>query len=149
MSKSSSHYDVQNELCRLSSFPAPGFSHDSLENTSRLLSLGPCLIISPLICSFWDWPCFFVVWWLRLISALFVDRLETANRQLSSRDYDGHEDKAAEGQYMSQSESVCLRVLSGRAGLAGLLVSSCTPSTGITVLLTHAWCCKSLWTHFI
>lgn len=32
------------------------------------------------------------------------DRLETANRQLSSRDYDGHEDKAAEGHYMSQNK---------------------------------------------
>ncbi|CAH6777448.1 Amotl1 [Phodopus roborovskii] len=32
------------------------------------------------------------------------DRLETANRQLTSRDYDGHEDKAAEGHYMSQNK---------------------------------------------
>lgn len=39
------------------------------------------------------------------ISSLHADRLETANRQLSSRDYDGHEDRAAEGLYASQSES--------------------------------------------
>ncbi|XP_076969333.1 angiomotin-like protein 1 isoform X2 [Tamandua tetradactyla] len=32
------------------------------------------------------------------------DRLETANRQLSSREYDGHEDKAAEGHYASQNK---------------------------------------------
>ncbi|XP_044894518.1 angiomotin-like protein 1 isoform X3 [Felis catus] len=32
------------------------------------------------------------------------DRLETANRQLSSRDYDGHEDRAAEGLYASQNK---------------------------------------------
>uniref|UniRef100_A0A5F9DQU7 Angiomotin like 1 n=1 Tax=Oryctolagus cuniculus TaxID=9986 RepID=A0A5F9DQU7_RABIT len=32
------------------------------------------------------------------------DRLETANRQLSSRDYDGHEDKAAEGHSASQNK---------------------------------------------
>nr|KAF6436824.1 angiomotin like 1 [Molossus molossus] len=31
------------------------------------------------------------------------DRLETANRQLSSREYDGHEDRAVEGLYASQS----------------------------------------------
>lgn len=41
-----------------------------------------------------------------IIFSLFIDRLETANRQLSSRDYDGHEDKAAEGHYASQSESL-------------------------------------------
>uniref|UniRef100_G1NWW7 Angiomotin like 1 n=1 Tax=Myotis lucifugus TaxID=59463 RepID=G1NWW7_MYOLU len=35
------------------------------------------------------------------------DRLETANRQLSSREYDGHEDRAVEGLYASQSESPC------------------------------------------
>ncbi|XP_065802379.1 angiomotin-like protein 1 isoform X4 [Muntiacus reevesi] len=32
------------------------------------------------------------------------DRLETANRQLSSREYDGHEDRAAEGLYASQNK---------------------------------------------
>ncbi|XP_032151626.1 angiomotin-like protein 1 isoform X4 [Sapajus apella] len=32
------------------------------------------------------------------------DRLETANRQLSSREYEGHEDKAAEGHYASQNK---------------------------------------------
>ncbi|XP_021490816.1 angiomotin-like protein 1 isoform X4 [Meriones unguiculatus] len=32
------------------------------------------------------------------------DRLETANRQLSSRDYDGHEDKVAESHYASQNK---------------------------------------------
>lgn len=32
------------------------------------------------------------------------DRLETANRQLSSREYDGHEDKAAESHYVSQNK---------------------------------------------
>ncbi|XP_075402586.1 angiomotin-like protein 1 isoform X2 [Tenrec ecaudatus] len=32
------------------------------------------------------------------------DRLETANRQLSSREYDGHEDKATEGHYASQNK---------------------------------------------
>ncbi|XP_006833804.1 PREDICTED: angiomotin-like protein 1-like [Chrysochloris asiatica] len=32
------------------------------------------------------------------------DRLETANRQLSSRVYDGHEDKATEGHYASQNK---------------------------------------------
>lgn len=32
------------------------------------------------------------------------DRLETANRQLSSRDYDGHEDRAADGQHASQNK---------------------------------------------
>lgn len=41
------------------------------------------------------------------ISSLCADRLETANRQLSSREYDGHEDRAAEGLYASQSESPC------------------------------------------
>lgn len=40
-----------------------------------------------------------------IISSLCTDRLETANRQLSSREYDGHEDRAAEGLYASQSES--------------------------------------------
>ncbi|XP_072582312.1 angiomotin-like protein 1 isoform X5 [Vulpes vulpes] len=32
------------------------------------------------------------------------DRLETANRQLSSREYDGHEDRATEGLYASQNK---------------------------------------------
>ncbi|XP_070281941.1 angiomotin-like protein 1 isoform X1 [Myotis yumanensis] len=32
------------------------------------------------------------------------DRLETANRQLSSREYDGHEDRAVEGLYASQNK---------------------------------------------
>uniref|UniRef100_A0A8C3VNB8 Angiomotin like 1 n=2 Tax=Catagonus wagneri TaxID=51154 RepID=A0A8C3VNB8_9CETA len=32
------------------------------------------------------------------------DRLETANRQLSSREYNGHEDRAAEGLYVSQNK---------------------------------------------
>ncbi|KAM5246051.1 angiomotin-like protein 1 isoform 2-T2 [Ctenodactylus gundi] len=32
------------------------------------------------------------------------DRLETANRQLSSREYEAHEDKAAEGHYASQNK---------------------------------------------
>ncbi|XP_006162634.1 angiomotin-like protein 1 [Tupaia chinensis] len=32
------------------------------------------------------------------------DRLETANRQLSSREYEGHEDKAAEEHYASQNK---------------------------------------------
>nr|XP_031316454.1 angiomotin-like protein 1 isoform X5 [Camelus dromedarius] len=32
------------------------------------------------------------------------DRLETANRQLSSREYEGHEDRAAEGLYASQNK---------------------------------------------
>lgn len=32
------------------------------------------------------------------------DRLETANRQLSSREYEGHEDKAAESHHMSQNK---------------------------------------------
>uniref|UniRef100_A0A8D1JF75 Angiomotin C-terminal domain-containing protein n=1 Tax=Sus scrofa TaxID=9823 RepID=A0A8D1JF75_PIG len=32
------------------------------------------------------------------------DRLETANRQLSSREYNGHEDRAAEGLYASQNK---------------------------------------------
>ncbi|XP_047372575.1 angiomotin-like protein 1 isoform X5 [Sciurus carolinensis] len=32
------------------------------------------------------------------------DRLETANRQLSSREYEGHEDKATEGHYASQNK---------------------------------------------
>ncbi|XP_062983916.1 angiomotin-like protein 1 isoform X2 [Elgaria multicarinata webbii] len=32
------------------------------------------------------------------------ERLETANRQLASRDFDGHEDKATEGFYASQSK---------------------------------------------
>ncbi|XP_074072586.1 angiomotin-like protein 1 isoform X2 [Macrotis lagotis] len=32
------------------------------------------------------------------------DRLETANRQLASREYDGHEDKATEGHYASQNK---------------------------------------------
>jgi len=34
----------------------------------------------------------------------FAERLETANRQLASRDFDGHEDKATEGLYVTQSE---------------------------------------------
>lgn len=34
----------------------------------------------------------------------FAERLETANRQLASRDFDGHEDKATEGLYATQSE---------------------------------------------
>ncbi|KAM5224604.1 angiomotin-like protein 1 isoform 5-T5 [Hipposideros larvatus] len=32
------------------------------------------------------------------------DRLETANRQLSSREYDGHDDRAVEGLYASQNK---------------------------------------------
>lgn len=34
----------------------------------------------------------------------FAERLETANRQLASRDFDGHEDKSTEGLYVTQSE---------------------------------------------
>lgn len=33
-----------------------------------------------------------------------TDRLETANRQLSSREYDGHDDRAAESLYASQNK---------------------------------------------
>lgn len=48
-----------------------------------------------------------------IVSFLCTDRLETANRQLSSREYDGHEDRAAEGLYASQSESPCLPIPAG------------------------------------
>lgn len=44
------------------------------------------------------------------LSSLCTDRLETANRQLSSREYDGHDDRAAESLYASQSESPRLSI---------------------------------------
>ena len=46
-----------------------------------------------------------------IVFSLCTDRLETANRQLSSREYDGHEDRAVEGLYASQSESPRLSLL--------------------------------------
>lgn len=41
---------------------------------------------------------------LKLFPLLCVERLEAANRQLASREFDGNEDKATEGLYASQSE---------------------------------------------
>lgn len=42
---------------------------------------------------------------------VFAERLETANRQLASRDFDGHEDKSTEDLYVTQSE-YCVNLFS-------------------------------------
>lgn len=59
-----------------------------------------------LACVLFSWlACNFIYIYLYLKYFLFfAERLETANRQLASRDFDGHEDKATEGLYATQSE---------------------------------------------
>lgn len=59
-----------------------------------------------LACILFSWLAYnFIYIYLYLKYFLFfAERLETANRQLASRDFDGHEDKATEGLYATQSE---------------------------------------------
>lgn len=59
-----------------------------------------------LACVLFPWLAYnFIYIYLYLKYFLFsAERLETANRQLASRDFDGHEDKSTEGLYVTQSE---------------------------------------------
>lgn len=102
-----------------------------------------------LACILFSWLAYnFIYIYLYLKYFLFfAERLETANRQLASRDFDGHEDKATEGLYATQSEYcaylfercmyICIYIhghLSTWWGGGEYFAFNCYPACGLVLL---------------